>query len=84
MKRSKRLDSKKLKKEKIEFWNLRNELPDSRTANENKESGISESVIEHQKDLAKNLQKFRLEYIKKYHKEPDLTDFEMGLIAKYC
>jgi hypothetical protein len=84
LKRLKTLNSKKLKKEKIEFWNLRNELSESNDANENKESRISEGVIEYQKELAKKLQKIRLEYIEKHHKEPNLTEFELGLIARYC
>jgi hypothetical protein len=84
MKKLKTLNSKKLKKEKMEFWNLRNELPESKTAYENKGSGISESIIEYQKEFAKKLQKMRLEYIKRYHKEPELTEYEIILIAKYC
>jgi len=84
MKRIKNPDSKRLKKEKIDLWSERIKFQESRTGDDDNDSGISENVIEYQKDLAKKLQKIRLEYIEMHHKEPDFTDFELGLIAKYC
>ena len=79
-----RSDNKRLKKEKIDFWSERIELQESRTIDVENISGISERAIEYQKELAKKLQMTRLEYIEKHHKEPDFTEFEYGLIVKYC
>ena len=86
MKRYKKLrpDNRRLKKEKIDFWSERIELKESKTKDDDNDSGISERVIEYQKELAKKLHMARLEYIEKHHKEPDFTEFEFGLIAKYC
>jgi hypothetical protein len=76
----KRRPERKIRKEIMDAWNERNEIPTP----ESDDPGFSARVIEFQKELAYDLQKMRLEYIEKYHKEPELTNFELGLIVKYC
>jgi hypothetical protein len=77
-------NSKKLKKEKMEYWSERNAVQEFKTSGLKKDSVFSVGIIEYQKELAKNLHKMRLEYIEKHHREPDFSDYEFGLIAKYC
>jgi hypothetical protein len=76
----KRRKERKIRKEIIDAWNERIEICSSGS----NDLGFSASVIEYQKELAHKLQKMRLEYIEQYHKEPELSEFEKILIAKYC
>ena len=79
-----RPESRKHRKEKMEFWSERNEVKEPDPDHENNDSEISSTAIEYQKELARRLQEVRLEYICTHHKEPDFTEYEFGLIAKYC
>jgi hypothetical protein len=76
----KRRKERKIRKEVIDAWNERIEIRSSGSS----DLGFSASVIEYQMELAHKLQEMRLEYVEEHHKEPELTEFEMILIAKYC
>jgi cation transport regulator ChaC len=74
---------RKTRKETMEYWGDKIDS-EARKTYIDEDHGLSPGVIEYLKNLATKLQKMRVDYIDMYHKEPELTDFEKGLIDKYC